>query len=203
MTSAGEPPSIPPRAASWDDVAVQVLDRRLGEGDLTIEEHAQRRQALHEHGHRSRSRSGRWSEPVAAIAAATLVVMLLVWLGMTSGSGGGWMDGHMAWRGSTSSTTQVVDGAREIDVEARELSFTPATIQLTAGEPVNLRLINTGEAFHDLTVPTADVVLSAEAGEQASGAAEFAVAGRYEFYCSVPGHAQGGMRGTIVVTDAS
>ncbi|MEX2619331.1 MAG: plastocyanin/azurin family copper-binding protein [Egibacteraceae bacterium] len=190
------------RSDDRDDVAVQVLDRRLAEGDLTVEEHAQRSQGLHERGSVSVSRSGGWGGPVAAIAAATLVVILLIWFGMTSWGGGGWMGGHMGWRGSTSSTTQVVDGAREVDVEAGELWFDPATIQVTAGEPVNLRLVNTGEAFHDLTVPGADVVLAAEAGEQASGAGEFTELGRYEFYCSVPGHAQGGMRGTIEVTAA-
>lgn len=56
--------------------------------------------------------------------------------------------------------------------------------------------------FHDLTVPAADVMLGAEPGEEAVGAVEFAEPGRYECYCSVPGHAQGGMRGTIVVTEA-
>ena len=186
-----------------DDVAVQVLDRRLAEGDLTVEEHAQRRQALEERGHGSRSRSAAWGGPVAVIVAATVVVVLLVWLGMASWGGRGWMGGHMGWRGSTSSTTETVEGARQVDVEAGELWFDPTTIEVAAGEPVNLRLVNTGDAFHDLTIPAADVVLAAEPGDETIGSVEFPEAGRYEFYCSVPGHAQGGMRGTIVVTDAS
>lgn len=191
------------RGNGRDDIAVQVLDRRLAEGDLTVEEHGQRRQALQERGHGSFSRSGRWGGPVAVVvAAATLVVILLVWLGMTSWGGAGWMGGHMGSGGSTSSTTEVVDGAREVEVEAGELWFNPTTVEVTAGEAVNLRLVNTGEAFHDLTVPAAEVVLAAEPGEQAVGAVEIAEPGRYEFYCSVPGHAQGGMRGTIVVTEA-
>ena len=108
----------------------------------------------------------------------------------------------MGWRGSTSSNTEVVDGAREVEVAAGDLWFDPASVEVTAGKPVNLRLVNTGEAFHDLTVPAADVVLAAEPGKQAVGAVEFTEPGRYEFYCSVPGHAQGGMRGTIVVSEA-
>jgi uncharacterized cupredoxin-like copper-binding protein len=185
-----------------DDVAVQVLDRRLAEGELTIEEHAQRRHALQERGHGSRSQSSAWGGPVAVIAAATVVVGLLVWLGMASWGGRGWMGGHMGWGGSTSSTTEIVEGARQVDVEAGDLWFDPATVEVTAGEPVNLRLVNTGAAFHDLTVPAADVVIAAEPGEDTIGSVEFSDAGRYEFYCSVPGHAQGGMRGTIVVTAA-
>lgn len=183
------------------DVAAQVLDRRLAEGDMTVEEHAQRRQVLQERGHDPGSRSGRWGAPVAVVAAATLVVVLLLWLGMASW-GGGSMGGHMGWRGSTSSTTEVVEGAGEVEVEAGDLWFDPETVSVRVGEPVNLRLVNSGEAFHDLTVPAADVVLAAEPGEQAVGAIEFAEPGRYEFSCSVPGHAQGGMRGTIVVTEA-
>lgn len=184
------------------DVALQVLDRRLAQGDLTVDEHAQRRQALRERGPGSRSWSARWGGLVAVVAAATLVVVLVVWLGMTSWGGGGWMGGHMGLRGSTSSTAEVVEGAREMEVEAGELWFDPATLEVTVGAPANLRLVNTGEAFHDLTVPAADVVLTAEPGEQAVGAVEFTESGRYEFFCSVPGHAQGGMRGTIVVTEA-
>lgn len=186
-----------------DDDALQVLDRRLAEGDITVEEHAQRRQAVQERGHGSRSRSGRWGGPLAVIAAATVVVVLLVWLAMTSWDGSGWMGGHMGRGGSTSSTTEVVDGAREVEVEAGDLWFEPDTIEITVGEPVNLRLINTGEAFHDLTVPAADFVLGADPGEEAVGAIEFDEPGRYGFSCSVPGHEQGGMQGTIVVTDAS
>jgi uncharacterized cupredoxin-like copper-binding protein len=183
-----------------DDVALRVLDRRLAEGDLTVEEHAQRRQAIQERGPDPRSRTGR---QVAIVASVAVVLLLLVWMAMASSGGRGWMAGHMGWRGSTSSTTEVVDGARQIDVEAGELWFDPATVEIVAGEPVNLRLVNTGQAFHDLTIPAADVVLSAEPGEQTAGAVEFSEPGRYEFHCSVPGHAQSGMRGAIVVTDAS
>lgn len=144
----------------------------------------------------------RWVVPAAVVATAMLVVIVFAWLGMMPWGGGGWMGGHMGGRGSTSSTSEAVEGAREIEVEAGDLWFEPATIEVAVGEPVNLRLVNTGEAFHDLTVPAADLVLSAEPGEQAVGAVEFAEPGRYEFLCSVPGHAQGGMRGTIIVTES-
>lgn len=196
--------------ADGDYVAMQVLDRRFAQGELTIEEHAERRRALEERGPGPRSGWGRWGGPVAALAAI-LVVSMLLWPSMTGWGGNGWMGGwmsgsmgdHTGWRGSTSSTAQAVAGAREVEVEAGDLWFDPATIEVTAGEPVNLRLVNTGETFHDLTVPEADVVLAADPGDQAVGAVEFDEPGSYEFYCSVPGHAQGGMRGTIEVTAAT
>ena len=185
-----------------DDVVLQVLDRRLAEGDLSPEEHAQRRQALLERSTGPQPSSNRWNGPVAAVAVVTLVTILLVWLGMATWGGPGRMGSHMGWGGSTSSSAQVVEDAREVEFEADELWFEPATVEVTAGEPVNLRLVNAGESFHDLTVPAADVVLGAEPGEQAVGAIEFTEPGRYEFYCSVPGHQQGGMRGTFVVSAA-
>lgn len=182
-----------------DEPARRVLDRRLAQGGLTVDEHARRGQVLHE----QRPPAAPWSRrtPVAIIATGVVLLVGALWLAGSSDwrPGGSRMGGHMGWGGSTSSTTEVVEGAARVDVEAGELWFTPDTIEVVAGEPVNLRLVNTGAAFHDLTVPAADMVLAAESGEDASGAIELSEPGSYEFYCSVPGHAAGGMRGTIVV----
>lgn len=46
-----------------DDVALQVPDRRLAQSELTVDEHAQRRQALRERGHGARS--AQWGGLVA------------------------------------------------------------------------------------------------------------------------------------------
>lgn len=151
-------------------------------------------------GDGARSRPGAWAVPVAIIAAA-LAVLLLPGLWMPSAGGGGWMGGHMNRGGATTSSAEVVEGVREIEIEAGELWFEPGTVEVPAGEPVSLRLVNTGETFHDLTIPAADLVLAAEPGEETVGTIELAQPGRYELTCSVPGHAQGGMRGTIVVSD--
>lgn len=186
-----------------DDVALNVLDRRLAQGDLSVEEHAQRRHAVRAGGHSSRSRSARWVGPVAVIAAATLIVILLNGVGMMNWGNSGWMGSHMGWGGSSSSTADVINDAPKVTVEAGELWFKPATIFVTVDAPVNLQLVNTGDMFHDLTIPTANVVLTAEPGEQAISAVEFSEPGSYEFFCSVPGHTQAGMRGTIVVAEAS
>lgn len=183
-----------------DEPARRVLDRRLAQGELTVDEHARRRQVLHE---QQRSVAPwRRRTPVAILATGVVLLVGALSLAGSSdwGQGGHRMGGHMGWGGSTSSTSEVVEGAARVDVEAGELWFTPDTIEVVAGEPVNLRLVNTGAAFHDLTVPAADMVLAAESGEDASGAIELSEPGSYEFYCSVPGHAAGGMRGTIVVS---
>lgn len=69
------------RDSDGNDVVLRVLDRRLAEGDLTVEEHAQRRQALQDSSHGASPRPGGRGPTVAVIAAAALVGLLLVWLG--------------------------------------------------------------------------------------------------------------------------
>lgn len=109
------------------------------------------------------------------------------------------MGGHMGSGGRTDTSTKPFADARQISVDAGDLWFEPDRITVTAAEPVNLRLANTGAAFHDLTVPAADLMLDAQPGNTVTGGLRLDEPGTYEFYCSVPGHAEAGMRGTIVV----
>ena len=115
---------------------------------------------------------------------------------------------------------------REVTVEASdELRFDPDTIRVTAGESVRLELHNEENSqLHDFSVPSIAVenVMSegAEHHEMEGMDQEFAMhvaaeagghgaliftatePGEYEFFCSVPGHRQAGMRGTIIVEPA-
>lgn len=119
------------------------------------------------------------------------------------------------------------DGVREIQVRMTdELQFEPAEISLEAGQPVRL-VIDNGEAasIHDFTVqaiPVMDVTdeggsfdtgghmgmdsaeefdlhLALESGMD--GVLEFTPteAGEYEYLCTVTGHAEAGMTGTMTV----
>lgn len=192
--------------ADRTDEAMQVLDRRLATGELTVEEHADRRRVMLEEDRRRTPSRSRSTLLVVVPVVVVLAVLAIVAMGSLSSWGprdGGWMGGHMGWDRTTGSNSTEVAGARTIEVQAGDLWFEPTTIEVSAGQPVNLTLVNTGAVFHDLTVPAADVVLSAEPGERTSGGLVLSEPGRYEFSCSVPGHAQGGMRGTVVVADAA
>lgn len=187
------------------DEAMRVLDRRLAAGELTAEEHAARRRVmLEEDRPRTPSRSPSTLLVVVLVVAVLggLAVAAMGGLSAWGPRGAGWMGDHMGWGDSTGSNSREVEGARTLEVQAGDLWFEPTTIEVSAGQPVNLTLVNTGAVVHDLTVPAAGVVLSAEPGERISGGLVLAEPGRYEFSCSVPGHAQGGMRGTIVVAAA-
>lgn len=142
--------------------------------------------------------------PMAALLVAGLVVAAFVMGVIVFGSGwtmpfsGGHMaDGHMG--SSTDTADPPVTGATTVEVIATDMSFDPALVTISVGEQVNIRLRNSGQAFHDLTVPELGFVLGAEAGETATGSLTVAEAGTYEFLCSVPGHEAAGMRGELVV----
>lgn len=91
--------------------------------------------------------------------------------------------------------------AVQVVVTATDYQFTPNTIRVNAGDTVRLTLQNHGSQLHDLVVegiPNAHVV--ARPGQQArSGLFSAARPGVYQLQCTVPGHAQAGMTGTLIV----
>lgn len=92
-----------------------------------------------------------------------------------------------------------VPGAEAITVVATDFAYEPATIELTAGVPVNLTL-DVQEGGHDLAVP--DVGFRIPIFDEPDAAVATLVIeepGTYAFQCNVPGHAAQGMTGTITV----
>ncbi len=109
--------------------------------------------------------------------------------------------------------------ARTVEVTASDFKFDPAEITAKVGETVTLAFMNKGTTLHDFTSAdfmgtvtaageaaahdaSADAPLhvAAEAGATAEITFEATEAGEYAFKCSVPGHEQLGMTGTIIVT---
>ncbi|MDH5508523.1 MAG: cupredoxin domain-containing protein, partial [Anaerolineae bacterium] len=111
--------------------------------------------------------------------------------------------GHMggAGRGANAAAATVVDGGREITVAATEFGFEPMTIQVKVGEAINIVFLNQGVLEHDLTITDYGLYLFAQPGETIVGGLTAEGAGEYEIICSVPGHAEAGMRGLLVVTE--
>ncbi|MFP5252287.1 MAG: cupredoxin domain-containing protein [Actinomycetes bacterium] len=113
------------------------------------------------------------------------------------GAGGGTPDrgdGH-----GDSAASPPIAGARGLAVEAGELFFTPRQLRIDAGEPVNLTVANTGEAFHDFMIADLGFMLDLAAGTTATAGLTIDRPGEYQFRCTVPGHAAAGMRGTLIV----
>ena len=109
--------------------------------------------------------------------------------------------GHMDGWGGTSTVTSgaAIPGAPEVRVTAGEFTLSPAEIVLPAGGPVNLTLENHGALPHDLTIPALSVRVVAAGGQTQSVRLRDLPAGTYTAYCSIPGHADAGMRATVIV----
>lgn len=100
---------------------------------------------------------------------------------------------------SSTSGGPPIGGAPEARVGAANFSFNPAEIRLPANAPVNLTLANPTAVVHDLTVPALGIQVVAGPGQTSTVGLRGLPAGRYPAFCSVPGHADAGMRATIVV----
>lgn len=187
-----------------DAPARRILDARVADGDISP---AQRDEMLAVLGERPSMSRGRWLSWLLATAGLALLVVPAAFsasAGTDAGWGNHWtaMADHMGWNGeSTTTTSSPEPGAPEITVEAGDLWFRPQTIEIPTGGTVNLTVHNTGEVFHDLTITDLDLQLNVEAGETTTNAISVDTPGTYEFICSVPGHAAGGMRGELIVTD--
>jgi cytochrome c oxidase subunit 2 len=93
----------------------------------------------------------------------------------------------------------VAPGAREIDVDATSFEFGPPEIDIRAGEDVAI-VLSADDIEHDFVIDELDTHISAGPGETAEGGLRVDEAGRYTFYCSVSGHREAGMEGTLVVS---
>jgi len=91
-------------------------------------------------------------------------------------------------------------GATEVRVVARDFSFSPDEVTVPVGRTVNLTLVNEGDLPHDITIPALGFRLPAAPGATASGALTVMRAGSYEFFCSIPGHREAGMSGTLIAS---
>lgn len=100
--------------------------------------------------------------------------------------------------GGHDESSPVADGAREVEVTASSLSFDPDEITITAGEDVAIVLTST-DLLHDFTVDGLDVHVAADADETVEGGLRADEPGEYTYYCTVPGHREAGMEGTLIV----
>lgn len=86
-----------------------------------------------------------------------------------------------------------------VTLDAAEFSFTPSTITAAADEAFTVTLVNKGTVEHDFTIDANQTKIAVAVGKTASGEVAGLPAGTYEFYCSVAGHKEGGMLGTLTV----
>lgn len=111
---------------------------------------------------------------------------------------------------------------RQVTMTATEFKYSPNTINLMVGQPVELTIVNAGQVDHDIKsdIPIRDlkyIKADNDASEQQDNAAQGVLdvdfnkgdtsqvtfvptqAGTYQFSCDQPGHEEGGMVGRFVV----
>lgn len=183
--------------------AHEILRQRLAAGEIDPDKYRQRTEILGPEAGTGFS-VRRWLPAlIAGVAVLLLLGLLLGGAGWSSGGWWGGMGGHMdgMWgqRSSQGVAPDAVDGADEVGIEATEMGFDPSSLEVDAGEPVNLAVTNVGQVFHDLTIADLDLQVEVGSGETTTVGLEVDEPGVYEFYCSVPGHASAGMRGRLTV----
>jgi plastocyanin len=90
--------------------------------------------------------------------------------------------------------------AKQITIEGNEFAYTPSTFTVNKGDMVELTFKNTGKYPHDLIIDELGVKTSTiQSGEQVVISFSPEKQGNFEFACSLPGHADKGMIGTITV----
>lgn len=169
-------PNRPREAATPRDP--QATTRRRRQGPAVVE-----------HPRPSRPR---WVKATRGILVGVVLVAVILLLARGFGPGG-----HGAGRSGGAAEGAFV-------VEASEYQFQPSTIELDAGE-FEIALSNVGRVEHDFLIegvddPGAPHQNHAPPGQTSSGTYDLEP-GSYTFYCSVPGHRQSGMEGTLVVKD--
>jgi len=85
-------------------------------------------------------------------------------------------------------------------VKMEDIKFDKTALSATKGQKLVLNLTNAGALDHDFTI---DKIEGAKAvvKAKASGTLEItpSAAGAFEYYCSVAGHKEAGMKGTLTV----
>lgn len=116
----------------------------------------------------------------------------------------------------TASPTATTDGGGAggpIAVEMIDIAYSETAITARAGEEITLEFDNTGALEHTFTIDDIeaegipeeyssdswDIDVFLQAGQTATLTFTPSEAGEYEFYCTIPGHEEAGMVGTLTV----
>jgi len=89
----------------------------------------------------------------------------------------------------------------ELEFHAFDLGFDPASVELDQPGRYAVTFENDGAILHNLTFADG-TVLEAEAGQTAAGEVVVPAEG-LGYVCSIPGHADGGMKGAITITGSN
>jgi uncharacterized cupredoxin-like copper-binding protein len=79
-----------------------------------------------------------------------------------------------------------------------DVAFKPDSLIIAADTDTTISLPNAGVALHDFVIDDLDIFIEVKPGEAGSVIVN-APAGKYIYYCAVPGHRAAGMEGTLTI----
>jgi len=92
------------------------------------------------------------------------------------------------------------DTTLALDTDPTQLAFVPTTLTAPAGK-ITINMKNDSAIQHSVAIKAPGDVAGAVVNQgQTSTTTATLKAGSYQYYCTVPGHAQAGMVGTLTVT---
>ena len=98
----------------------------------------------------------------------------------------------------TASPPPAQEGGGEVTITAFDLGFEPAMVHVAGPGTYTVTFVNDGGTYHDVTFDDGTVI-GADGHETATGEVTIPAEGM-SFICSVPGHADAGMTGMVMVT---
>lgn len=101
--------------------------------------------------------------------------------------------------GASSGGTTSGGNALNVTVNLSEFKFDPGTVNASAGQTVNLTLVNKGSVVHTWVLPAANVKVSVDPGKTVTKTFTAPAAGSYDVTCDEAGHKEAGMVGKLVV----
>jgi outer membrane protein assembly factor BamB len=106
-------------------------------------------------------------------------------------------EGGQATPENSGATPVSQSGALQVDMH--EFAFTPSQITIAANTDVQVTFTNTGALPHNFTCDQLGLKTPDDPPGQSTSITINAAAGTYDFICSIPGHADAGMRGQLIV----
>ena len=95
--------------------------------------------------------------------------------------------------------TNAPTAGQTITVGAKEFAFDPSEIEVAADSEFTITVVNEGVIEHDFNITGQESAkIVAPVGASVSGSFTLS-AGTYEFFCTVAGHKESGMKGTLTV----
>ena len=90
-------------------------------------------------------------------------------------------------------------GGNVLEVKTKDIYFDPKTLEGPANTDITINITNEGAATHDFAIDVLNILTPMLNPGDMAAVKVNAPAGDYEYHCTVPGHTEAGMVGTLTL----